>query len=72
MYSSVNLFTVILPTDLFFKINRYYSIPGDGQIPINLGFYLLEGFWYLVGALFYALRIPERFYPKTFDFIVTL
>lgn len=33
----------------------------------NLGFLLLMGILYIIGAILYALRVPERFYPGKFD-----
>ena len=33
----------------------------------NLGLLLLMGILYIIGAIMYALRIPERFYPGKFD-----
>ena len=51
---------------------QYYQVPGNGTIPINVSgwLYILEGFWYLGGLTIYGLKIPERFFPKKFDFIV--
>ncbi|KAG0141403.1 hypothetical protein CROQUDRAFT_51709 [Cronartium quercuum f. sp. fusiforme G11] len=36
---------------------------------IGLGWLALSGFTYIVGAMFYAERFPERFNPGTFDLV---
>ena len=33
----------------------------------SLGWLILMGFLYILGTMFYALRIPERFFPGKFD-----
>jgi predicted membrane channel-forming protein YqfA (hemolysin III family) len=64
------VFKVIFPVIMTsLTLYRYYSIPGDGLIPVNSLMYLLVGFWYLSGLAIYGLKIPERFFPKTFDYI---
>lgn len=36
---------------------------------IGLGWLLLQGFLYILGAAIYAARVPERFYPGKFDIL---
>jgi len=38
----------------------------------SLGWLILMGFLYILGAMFYALRIPERWFPGKFDLWVSL
>lgn len=38
---------------------------------ISLGWLLLMGFLYIAGALLYALRVPERFFPGRCDLLVS-
>lgn len=33
----------------------------------SLGWLILMGLLYIIGTMFYALRIPERFFPGKFD-----
>lgn len=33
----------------------------------SLGWLILMGLLYILGTMFYALRIPERFFPGKFD-----
>lgn len=33
----------------------------------SLGWLILMGCLYILGAMFYALRVPERFFPGKFD-----
>jgi len=35
----------------------------------SLGWLILMGLLYILGAVFYALRVPERFYPGKFDLV---
>lgn len=37
----------------------------------SLGWLILMGCLYILGALFYALRVPERFFPGKFDIWVS-
>lgn len=39
---------------------------------ISLGWLLLMGFLYICGALLYALRVPERFFPGRCDLLVRI
>jgi len=39
---------------------------------ISLGWLLLMGFLYISGALLYALRVPERFFPGKCDLLVRI
>lgn len=32
--------------------------------------WIIGGAIYIIGSTFYALKIPERYYPKKFDIIV--
>lgn len=38
----------------------------------SLGYLIVMGCLYILGALFYALRVPERFFPGKFDIWVSL
>jgi adiponectin receptor len=38
----------------------------------SLGWLILMGCLYILGALFYALRVPERFFPGKCDYVVSL
>lgn len=38
----------------------------------TLGWLILMGFLYIIGAIFYALRVPERWFPGKFDLWVRL
>lgn len=38
----------------------------------SLGWLVLMGLLYILGAMFYALRIPERWFPGKFDLWVSL
>ena len=40
------------------------------QIGTIIQYLLIMGSMYIVGALLYAARIPERFYPGKFDYLV--
>lgn len=37
----------------------------------SLGWLILMGCLYILGAVFYALRVPERFFPGKFDIWVS-
>lgn len=37
----------------------------------TLGWLILMGFLYILGAIFYALRVPERWFPGKFDLWVS-
>ena len=37
----------------------------------SLGWLILMGCLYIMGAIFYACRIPERFFPRKFDIWVS-
>lgn len=38
----------------------------------SLGWLMLMGLLYILGAMFYALRIPERWFPGKFDLWVSV
>jgi adiponectin receptor len=38
----------------------------------SLGWLILMGLLYIIGTMFYALRIPERFFPGKFDIWVRI
>jgi adiponectin receptor len=38
----------------------------------SLGWLILMGCLYILGALFYALRVPERFFPGKCDYVVSI
>ena len=47
------------------------SITNDPNIIINLYNWVVGGAIYIIGALIYVARIPERFAPGKFDYIVS-
>lgn len=38
----------------------------------SLGWLILMGCLYILGTMFYALRVPERFFPGKFDIWVSI
>lgn len=52
----------------------HYSVQEGWLKALNqasLGWLILMGLLYILGTMFYALRIPERFFPGKFDIWVT-
>ena len=47
-------------------LGQHYLMYGMTDMLVNL---LLMGTLYLIGAVFYVLQIPERWYPGTFDYV---
>ena len=37
--------------------------------PFNLTLWIVGGIFYLIGAFIYAMRFPEAYFPKKFDYI---
>lgn len=47
----------------------YFFFRDANYIPdMNVFHWLLGGVFYVAGAVIYAMRIPERWYPNKFDF----
>lgn len=40
-------------------------------VAFNVWYWFIGGVLYITGAVTYASKIPERFYPKKFDIIVS-
>lgn len=61
-------FTNFIPLTHFIILSFYHSIDND-YLPINDSIYYLFGviLCYLIGFVFFIFKIPERFYPNTFD-----
>lgn len=46
----------------------YFFYRDENYIPdMNIYHWLLGGIFYVAGAVIYAMRIPERWYPGRFD-----
>jgi len=64
---------------LFIFVGLFAGVPtvhsviiNDPNIIINIDYWAIGGIVYITGALIYVARIPERFSPGTFDFIVSV
>jgi adiponectin receptor len=71
-----------------FRASIFIALGGCGLIPTvhyfisfgshkafnvgAMGWFLLTAFLYLIGAVLYASRIPERFFPGKFDIWVSV
>ena len=67
MYAALGLSNIIPCAHL--QILAFYAGPHNDYMPLNICFLLIYGMaaLYLVGLVFYNFKIPERFFPKTFD-----
>lgn len=69
--SSVNCAGVFLSFGLSGVIPAVHYSVQEGWIKAlnqaSLGWLILMGLLYIIGTMFYALRIPERFFPGKFD-----
>jgi len=64
------LFSTMGLMGVFPIIHRFIIYgPFSDQVQATLDRLLWMGFFYLVGAVLYAMRIPERFWPGKFDII---
>jgi predicted membrane channel-forming protein YqfA (hemolysin III family) len=80
-------FSVQLDWNLYFLAGVFMTFGLSGVVPAvhhavadgwfnaiskaSLGWLILMGCLYILGALFYALRVPERFFPGKCDYVVS-
>jgi adiponectin receptor len=80
-------FSVQLDCNLYFLAGVFMTFGLSGVVPAvhhavadgwfnaiskaSLGWLILMGCLYILGALFYALRVPERFFPGKCDYVVS-
>jgi len=62
LYMSAGISTAI-PLFHLVLVKNLYLYPFNGYL------WLIGGILYLAGAANYGFRFPERFFPKTFDYI---
>ena len=51
---------------------HYFYLGGYDHMT-KYGFWLVSmAIWYLLGGTIYAMRVPERFFPGSFDIVVSV
>ena len=67
MYAGLGLSNIIPITHVC--VLAFLANPLNDNLPFNssMSWVMFMGALYLIGLVFYTLRIPERYYPSTFD-----